>query len=113
MVWDGAPMDLFNSLMYQNSTLLGAIILVAALAYIGTNAISPSNVVLRRLVGYLASAALVLIGTVGFYFGASKQIMLVLAHIYTIDLFRIEWMVVGLLAIGVGLLLAHQSLRRM
>jgi hypothetical protein len=106
-------MDLFNSLMYQNSTLIGSIILVAALAYIGTTAISPSNVTLRRLVGYLASAALILIGAGSFYFGASKQVTLVLAHIYIFDLYRIEWMVVGILSLAVGLLLARQARRGM
>ena len=106
-------MDLFNSLMYQNSTLIGSIIAVAALAYIGTNVVNPSNVQLRRFVGYLASAALILIGAGGFYFGASKQITLILAHVYIFDLYRIEWMVVGILALAVGLLLANQSLRRM
>jgi hypothetical protein len=106
-------MDLFNSLMYQNSTLIGSIILVAALAYIGTTAISPSNVTLRRLVGYLASAALILIGAGGFYFGASKQVTLILAHVYIPDFYRIEWMVVGFLALAVGLLLARQARRGM
>lgn len=106
-------MDLFNSLMYQNSTLIGSIILVAALAYIGTNAISPSNVQLRRFVGYLTSAAMILIGAGGLYFGASKQVALVLAHIYIFDVFRVEWMVVGILSIAVGLLLAYQAQRRM
>ncbi|HZC07156.1 MAG TPA: hypothetical protein VE338_16085 [Ktedonobacterales bacterium] len=106
-------MDLFNSLMYQNSTLITSIIIVAALAYIGTIAISPASVWLRRTVGYLTSVALLLIGVAGFYFGASKEVTLVLAHVYTFDVFRIEWIAVGALAIGVGILLAVQSLRRM
>lgn len=106
-------MDLFNSLMYQNSTLIGSIILVAALAYIGTNVVSASNVALRRLVGYMTSILLVLIGLSAFYFGASKQVTLILAHVYIFDIYRIEWMVVGVLALAVGLLLARQSRRSM
>ncbi len=106
-------MDLFNSLMYQNWTLLVSIIIVAALAYIGTNVISPSNMSLRRLVGYLASLALVVIGAGGFYFGASKELTLILAHSYVFDLYRVEWIVVGALSIIVGLLLARQSFRGM
>lgn len=62
----------FNSLMYQPSTLIAAIIVIGALAYIGTIAISPSNIELRRLVGYLTSIALVVIGVGSFFFGASK-----------------------------------------
>ncbi len=104
---------IFNSLMYQPSTLIIAIIIIAALAYLGTNAISPSNIELRRLVGYLASIALVVIGVGGFFFGASKEVVLLLEKVYDFAAFRIEWMVVGLLAIVVGLLLARQSLRRM
>lgn len=106
-------MDLFNSLMFQNSTLIVSIIIIAALAYIGTIAISPSSVQLRRFVGYLSSAVLVIIGAVGFYFGASKEVTLVLAHVYVFDIFRVEWIVVGLAGIVVGMLLAFQSLRRM
>ena len=103
----------FNSLMYQTSTLVGAIIVIAVLTYLGTNVISPSNIVLRRLVGYLASIALVVIGAGGFFFGASKELTLVLANIYVFDTLRIEWMFVGLLAIIAGLLLARQSMRRL
>jgi hypothetical protein len=106
-------MDAIDTLMYQNSTLLGAIILVGALAYIGSNVISPTNVALRRLVGYLVGAALLVIGGYSFYFGVSKEWALLFAHIYTFDLFRLEWMFVGLLAIIVGLLLARQSFRGM
>lgn len=104
---------IFNSLMYQPSTLIGAIIVIAALAYLGTNVISPSNAELRRLVGYLASIALVVIGAGSFVFGASKEVVLLLEKVYDVDTFRIEWMFVGLLAIIVGMLLARQSLRRM
>lgn len=103
----------FNSLMYETSTLVGAIIVIAGLAYLGTNAINPANIELRRLVGYLTSIVLVVIGAAGFLFGASKELVLLLAKAYVFDTFRIEWMVVGLMAIVVGLLLAHQSLRRM
>jgi hypothetical protein len=103
----------FNSLMYQPSTLIVAIIVIAALAYVGTNAISPSNIALRRLVGYLASIVLVVIGVGSFFFGASKEVVLVLEKVYEFDAFRIEWMFVGLLALIVGMLLARQSLRRM
>lgn len=106
-------MDLFNSLMYQNSTLFVSIIIVAALAYIGTNVISPSNRSLRRLVGYVTGFALILIGAGGFYFGASKEVTLVLAHAYVFDLYRVEWIIVGALSIIVGLLLARQSYRGM
>lgn len=116
-VGDGETMDVintfFNSLMYETSTLVGAIILVAALAYVGTNVISPSNIELRRLVGYLSSIALVVIGAGGFLFGASKELTLLLSKVYVFDAFRIEWMFVGALAIAVGLLLARQSLRRL
>lgn len=103
----------FNSLMYQPSTLIAAIIVIGALAYIGTIAISPSNIELRRLVGYLTSIALVVIGVGSFFFGASKEVLLILEKVYDFDVFRIEWMFVGLLAIIVGMLLARQSLRRM
>lgn len=114
MVWKmGGPMDLFNSLMYQSSTLLISIIIVAALAYIGTNVISPSNMALRRVVGYVASLALLLIGASGFYFGASKELTLLFAHTYVFDLYRVEWIIVGALSIAVGLFLARQSFRGM
>lgn len=106
-------MDLFNSLMYQNSTLLISIIIVAALAYLGSNVISPSNMSLRRLVGYITSIALLLIGACGFYFGASKEVTLLFAHTYVFDLYRIEWIVVGALSIIVGLLLGRQAIRGM
>jgi hypothetical protein len=106
-------MDTLNALMYQNSTLLGAIIIVGALAYVGSNVISPTSIVLRRLVGYLVGVVLLLIGGYAFYFGASKEWALLFAHVYTLDLFRLEWMLVGLLAIIVGFLLARQAYRGM
>ncbi len=106
-------MDAITTLMYQNSTLIGSIILVGALTYIGTNAISPENVTLRRLIGYLTAGLLVVIGVFSFYFGASKELMLLFAHVYQFDIFRLEWTFVGAVAIVVGLLLASQSFRRM
>ncbi len=106
-------MDAITSLMYENTTLIGSIILVGALTYIGTNAISPENVALRRLMGYLTGALLVMIGSFGLYFGASKELMLLYAHVYQFDIFRLEWTFVGIVAIVVGFLLAGQSFRRM
>jgi hypothetical protein len=106
-------MDLINSLMYQNSTLLGAIILIGGLAYVGTNVISPSNITTRRIVGYWTGTLLVLIGAYAFYFGASKEFTLVYAHIYLFDRYRLEWMFIGLLALVVGALLVRQSYRRL
>lgn len=106
-------MDAITSLMYESSTLVGSIILVGALTYLGTNAISPGNIGLRRFVGYLAGALLIIIGCFGFYFGASKELTLLLAHIYQFDAFRLEWMFVGLVAIIVGFMLARQSFRHM
>lgn len=109
----GRQMEAITSLMYENSTLIGSIILVGALAYIGTNAISPDNIALRRLMGYLTATILVLIGAFSLYFGASKELMLIYAHVYQFDVFRLEWTFVGVVAIIAGLLLARQSLRRM
>ncbi len=106
-------LDAINALMYQSSTLIGAVILIGALAYIGANAISPSNILLRRLVGYLTAIALLLIGGYSFYFGASKEVTLFYEHIYDFDLFRLEWMLVGALALVAGLLIARQSYRSM
>lgn len=106
-------MDTITAFMYQSSTLLGTIIFVGALAYIGTAAISPSNIVLRRIVGYLAGGILVIVGVFSFYFGASKLLILLFNHIYLFDSFRIEWTFLGAIAIIVGLLLVRQAFRRM
>lgn len=106
-------MDPITSLMYENSTLVGAIILVGVLAYIGTNVISPSNPGLRRLVAYLCGLAQIIIGGFGFYFGASKEITLLFAQIYTLDIFRLEWTFIGAVAIIVGFVLVFQAYRRM
>ncbi len=106
-------MDAITSLMYYNSTLLGVIVLVGALSYIGANTISPENVLLRRFVGYLTGSILILIGVLGFYFGAAKEVILIYTHAYTFDLFRLEWTFVGAVAIVIGILLVRQSFRRM
>lgn len=106
-------MDTITSLMYQNSTLLGAIILVGVLAYLGTNAISPSNIILRHLVGYLTGTIMVVIGAFAFYFGASNLLTRLFAHIYSMDTQRLEWTFVGAVSIVVGLLIVRQSFRRM
>lgn len=106
-------MDTITAFMYQGSTLLEAIILVGVLAYIGTAVISPSNFVLRRMVGYLSGGILVIIGVFSFYFGASKLLVLLFNHIYLFDSARIEWTFLGAIAIVVGLLLVRQAFRRM
>ncbi|MGH2505450.1 MAG: hypothetical protein ACRDID_23310 [Ktedonobacterales bacterium] len=99
--------------MYQSSTLLETTIFVGVLAYIGTAAISPSNIALRRLVGYLAGGLMVVVGVFSFYFGAAKLLTLLFAHIYTFDAFHIEWAFLGAVAIVVGMLLVRQAFRRM
>lgn len=109
----GDSMDAITSLMYQSSTLIGSIILVGVLAYLGTNAISPSNVILRRMVGYLAGAAMVAIGAFSLYFGASYLLTNLFAHIYIMDVNRLEWSFIGGVSIIVGLLLVRQAFRRM
>ena len=106
-------MDAITSLMYEPSTLVGSIILVGVLAYLGTTAISPSNVVLRRIVGYFTGGIMVIIGVFALYFGASKLLTLLFAHIYIMDVQRLEWSFVGAVALIVGLLLVRQSFRRM
>lgn len=105
--------DSITSLMYENSTLIGAIIVIAALAYIGTNGISASNPGLRRLVAYLCGLSQLVIGGFGFYFGASKELTLLYAQVYDFDLFRIEWAFVGAVAIIVGFVLFYQARTRM
>lgn len=104
-----ATLDQITSVMYNNSTLIGAIIVIGLLAYIGTNTISPSNVRLRRLVAYLTGAALIVLGALGLYFGASKELTLLFAKIYLFDTFRIEWAGVGAAAIIAGFLLMRQA----
>ncbi len=104
-------MDTLTTLMYQNSTLIGVIIFVGALAYIGTNTINPEHIAIRRLVGYLTGTILVMIGAFSAYFGGSKLLGLLYAHVYILDVFRVEWLGVGLLALLVGFLIVFQSLR--
>lgn len=104
-------MDTITNLMYQNSTLIGAIILIGALAYLGTNTINPDHMSVRRIVGYLTGSLLVGIGTFSAYFGASKVVALIYAHIYTFDLFRIEWLGIGLLGLIAGFLIVGQAFR--
>jgi len=99
--------------MYQNSTLLGAIILVGALAYIGSNTINPELITIRRIVGYLTGTILLMIGAFSAYFGGSKILGLLYAHVYILDMFRVEWLGVGLLALVVGFLIFAQSFRRL
>ncbi len=106
-------MDAITSLMYQSSTLVGSIILVGVLAYLGTNAISPSFLALRRMVGYLAGGLMVVIGVYSFYFGASKLLTLLFAHIYIMDVYRLEWAFIGAVSIIMGLVLVRQAFRRM
>ena len=104
-------MDAITSLMYQNSTLLGSIIVVGVLAYLGSNAISPSNTALRRIVGYLSGSLMVVIGVFGFYFGASSLLTRLFAHIYIMDIQRLEWAFIGAASIIVGLVLVRQAFR--
>ena len=104
-------MDTVTNLMYQNSTLIGAIILIGALAYLGTNTINPDHMSARRIVGYLTGALLVAIGTFSAYFGASKLLALIYAHVYTFDVFRVEWLGVGLVGLIAGFLIVGQAFR--
>lgn len=106
-------MDAIVSLMYQSSTLLGTIIFVGALAYLGTAGISPSNVPLRRIVGYLSGGLMVVVGVFSLYFGANKLLILLYNRIYDFDIFHLEWTFLGLVAIIVGMLLVRQAFRRM
>ena len=106
-------MDTITSLMYQPSTLLGSIILVGFLAYLGTNVISPSHAAIHRMVGYLTGAIMVVIGVFALYFGASKLLTLLFAQIYILDVNRLEWTFLGAASIFVGLLIVRQSFRRM
>jgi hypothetical protein len=108
-----ATLDQITNGMDSDSTLIGAIILVGLLAYIGTNTISPANVRLRRLVAYLSGAALIVLGALGFYFGASRELLLLYAKVYQFDTFRLEWAGVGAAAIIAGFLLMRQAYTRM
>jgi hypothetical protein len=109
----GESLDTITTLMYQNSTLIGAIILVGVLVYIGVNGISPRHIRIRRIVAFCIGCALVIIGAFEFYFGASKEWEMLQSHIYQSDTFRLEWALVGVIAFITGILLVRQSHRDM
>lgn len=107
-------MDTIFSLMYQNSTLVGTFIFVGVLTYLGTAAISPGNVALRRFVGYCSGTLMVIVGVVSLYFGGERLLTLLLAQLYTsFDFYHIEWTFLGIVAIVVGLLMVRQAYHRM
>lgn len=106
-------MDKFTSIMYNNSTLIGAIIVIGVLAYIGSNGISPTHLWLRKMVAYLTGIALVALGGLAFYFGASKLLILIYVKDFQFDVFRIEWTAIGALALVAGFMLVGQAYRHM
>ncbi|MDE3228328.1 MAG: hypothetical protein KGO05_00480 [Chloroflexota bacterium] len=107
-------MDAIFSVMYQSSTLLGTFIFVGVLAYLGTAAISPGNVALRRFVGYCSGTLMVIVGVVSLYFGGERLLTLLFAQLYTsLDFYHVEWTFLGIVAIIVGLLMVRQAYRRM
>lgn len=105
-------MDAITSLMYSNSTLITAVIAVGVLVYIGTNAISPTHIWLRRITGYWTGSVLVVLGAVALYFGASKLLVLLYLKIFQFDVFRIEWTAVGALALIAGFAIVRQAYQR-
>lgn len=106
-------MDKFTTIMYDNSTLVGAIIVIGVLAYIGSNGISPTHLWLRKTVAYGTGIALVALGALAFYFGASKLLILIYVKDFQFDVFRIEWTLIGALALVAGFLLVRQAYRHM
>lgn len=106
-------LDTITGVMYSNSTLIGAVIAIGALAYIGSNGISPTHLWLRRVVAYGAGIALVALGALAFYFGASKLLVLIYVKDFQFDVFRIEWTVIGALSLVAGFLLVRQGYRQM
>ena len=98
--------------MFYNSTVFGAILVVGALAYLGTLAFDPSQPLPRLIAGYLCGTALVLIGAGSFYFGAAFLLPLALSGVYFFDMLHMEWLGLGLVAIIVGALIMRQSFRR-
>ncbi len=106
-------MDKFTSMMYDNSTLIGAIIAIGALAYIGSNGINPTLRWLRKIVAYGCGIVLVALGALAFYFGASKLLIMIYVKDFQFDVFRLEWTAIGALAIAAGFMLVRQAYQHM
>lgn len=106
-------MDTITSVMYSNSTLIGAVIAIGVLAYIGSNGISATHIWLRRMVAYASGIVLVVLGALAFYFGASKLLLLIYVKDFQFDIFRVEWTVIGALALVAGFALVRQAYRQM
>ncbi len=100
------------NLMLDNSALLGAVLVVGALSYIGALAFDPAYQAPRVIAGYVCGAALLLIGAAGMYYGASFELPLVLQGAYFFEASHMEWLGLGLISTVVGALLIRQAYLR-
>jgi hypothetical protein len=95
-----------------NSTLFLAIILVGALAYMGTIAFDPTHPAPRLIAGYLCGIALVFIGLGSLYYGAAFELPLIFDKVYLFETIHMEWLGLGAMAFIVGLLCMRQAFNR-
>jgi|SRR5579859_1448563 len=100
------------NVMYNNSTLFGAILAIGVLAYLGALAFDPAHPLPRLIAGYVCGAALVLIGAGSFYFGAAFELPLAFSGVYFFESLHMEWLGLGVLAMLIGVVIMRQAYLR-
>lgn len=98
--------------MLTNTTLFLAIILVGALAYLGTVAFDPTHPTPRLIAGYFCGIVLTLIGLGSLYYGAAFEFPLIFDKFYYFDSVHMEWIGLGAMAFIVGVLCMRQAYYR-
>ncbi|HEX9039242.1 MAG TPA: hypothetical protein VF808_19840 [Ktedonobacterales bacterium] len=97
------------NVMLSSTTLFLAIVVVGALAYVGSIAFDPAFPVPRALAGYLCSLLLAVIGGVGIYFGASFETPLIFEGAYFFETMHMAWLGLGAIAVVAALLIFWQT----
>ena len=100
------------NLTLTGSTLFLAIIVVGALAYLGTVAFDPTHPTPRVIAGYFCGAVLVFIGLGSLYYGAAYEIPLIFDKVYLFETIHMEWLGLGAMAFIVGILCMRQAFNR-
>ena len=99
-------------LMQSETTLLACIVLFGLLAFCCYAVNSVASAPMRRGVNYTVGTALTLLGVLWADYGAKLLFTDVAVGLERIDIFAIEWLLVGLMALLMAALVLRQALRR-
>jgi hypothetical protein len=100
---------IIKNVLDGQSTVIIALVLVAALTFLGAVAFDPLPPRLRVAGGYFCAILLVLIGIGGLYLGCSFEVPLVFLGVYIFDPTSMAWIAVGAISFIVGAIILRQT----